>query len=72
MVGEKDGGLRGIWQPFSWQRSIWQPFVDKEWQDLMVDVEEIFESLLSFKQFGDVLLGAFLTSKYSCEECDSI
>ena len=72
MVGEKDGGLRGIWQPFSWQRSIWQPFVDKEWQDLMVDVEEIFESLLNFKEFGDVLLGAFLTNKYSCEVCDSI
>ena len=72
MVGEKDGGLRGIWQPFSWQRGISKPVVDKEWQDLMVDVEEIFESLLSFKQFGDVLLGVFLTNKYSCEVCDSI
>ena len=47
-------------------------FVDKEWQNLMVDVEEIFESLLNFKEFGDVLLGAFLTNKYSCEVCDSI
>ena len=31
-------------------------FVDKEWQNLMVDVEEIFESRLSFQEVGDVLL----------------
>ena len=31
-------------------------FVDKEWQNHMVDVEEIFESCLSFQEVGDVLL----------------
>ena len=49
-------------------------FVDKEWQNLLVDVEEIFESLLSFQEVQDVLLvvGKFLTNKYSCKVCDSI
>ena len=31
-------------------------FVDKDWQNHMVDVEEIFESRLSFQEVGDVLL----------------
>ena len=31
-------------------------FVDTKWQDLMVDVKEIFESRLSFQEVGDVLL----------------
>ena len=49
-------------------------FVDKEWQNLLVDVEEIFESLLSFQEVQDVLLvvGKFLTNKYLCKVCDSI
>ena len=30
-------------------------FVDKEGQNLLVDVEEIFERLLSVKEIGEVL-----------------
>ena len=42
-------------------------FVDKDGQNLLVDVEEIFESLLSVQE-----LKRLLTNKYSCKVCDSI